>query len=69
MPQSEWYNGPHSHLRSFKTLDVITENSSAMLVESSLPAEISKTWQRIDLGKAMIDNTDRLENIIQSIGS
>ena len=80
-PLSILYYDLQSHLRSLKSLGVTTEKCSAMLlplVESSLPGEVLRAWQRSDLGKRDIDDThnntstqsmDRLANLIKFIGS
>ena len=59
---SEVYDKVSTHIRALETLGIATDNCATILyplVESSLPEEILRTWQRIVTRKARTPKSNR----------
>lgn len=68
MPLSSLYDKIESHLRALETLGVTTDMCAAMLfplVESSLPEELLRAWQRSSMGNNTAVAKDRLAKLIE----
>ena len=68
---AEVYDKVSAHIRALETLGVTTNNCAIMLyplVESSLPEEILRTWQRSSFSNEEVEgeeNTDRLTRLLR----
>ena len=65
------YNKLETHIRALESLGVTTEKCAAMLlplVESALPEEALRTWQRSAKSVESKETNDRLANLLKFVG-